>query len=226
MEVEPGIEVQLGGFSIEYSRTMRSFQQDDQLITRNWARGTPYGFGAGAENGAYAYVPENYTEIDRIKLHGDLGWDSDLYALGYVGNTHNKFRDSDRKFYGADVRSTNSAWNNMTNTVYGKARVQDNSEDATSLNVRYPAQATLWLERTTLALPNPVPPPATFPTGTAVPPQLMYTDATRSDYDSLVDRFYSAAGITSNWRPFANSCGMAQPLGSRQRLRVQSVESR
>ena len=87
------------------------FQQDDQLITRNWARSNPdYGFGPGAEkNGEYAYAPENYTEIDRIKLHGDLGWYSDLYALGYVGNTHNKFRDSDRKFYGADVRVTNSA---------------------------------------------------------------------------------------------------------------------
>lgn len=213
MQVEPGIEVQLGDWTFEYSRTMRSFQQDDQLVTRNWARGTPYGFGniAGlesAENGAYAYVPENYTEIDRVKLHGDLGWYTNLYALGYVGNTHNEFRDSDRKFYGADVRVTNTALSNMTNTVYGKASVQNNSEDTTSLNVRYPDQKALWLERTTMNLPNPNPPPATFPLGTDVPPQDMYTDASRSDYDSLVDRFYSAAGITSRWRPFANNYGL------------------
>lgn len=213
MQVEPGIEVQLGAWTFEYSRTMRSFQQDDQLVTRNWARNTPYGFGniAGlesAENGAYAYVPENYTEIDRIKLHGDLGWYTNLYALGYVGNTHNEFRDSDRKFYGADVRVTNTALSKMTNTVYGKASVQNNSEDTTSLNVRYPDQKALWLERTTMNLPNPNPPPVTFPLGTDVPPQDMYTDATRDDYDSLVDRFYSAAGITSRWRPFANDYGL------------------
>jgi hypothetical protein len=211
MEVEPGIEVQLGAWSIEYSRTMRSFQQDDQLATRDWSQATPYGFGTGAENGAYAYVPENYTEIDRIKLHGDLGWYTDLYALGYVGNTHNKFRDSDRKFYGADVRVTNSAFDALTATAYGKARVQNNSEDSTSLNVRYPDQRNLWHEWAHLQNS-----PA-GPTGTDVPPQSIYIatmyppalNVLRDDYDSLVDRFYSAAGFTSRWRPFHNNCGMA-----------------
>ncbi len=45
-QVEPGIAWQTDWFSVEYSRTMRSFQQDDQAVFGDYRREyPPYGFG-------------------------------------------------------------------------------------------------------------------------------------------------------------------------------------
>ena len=149
MEIEPVVTARFGWLTLEYSRTMRSFQQGDDLVTFRDTRNPSLGYGdfqtTGIEPG-YAYASENYTEIDRLKVLADVAPNTDLYVLGFVGNTHNTFRESDRKFYGVDARVTNSSFDGLTATVYGKTLAQNNSADATALNTRYPTQAKTWVE--------------------------------------------------------------------------------
>ncbi|MCL4202583.1 MAG: hypothetical protein KJ000_08815 [Pirellulaceae bacterium] len=193
MEIEPVIEARFGWLTVEYSRTMRTFEQSDQIVTNNFSRGTSsLGLGSNAQNGAYAYVPENITEIDRLKLRGQLAPQTDLYVVSHLGNTHNKFRESDRKFYGVDARLTNTSVDGLSLTAYGKTFTQRNSEDTQSLNTRYPGQASLWLEQSASTL-------------APLPPQTFFTpDA--AYYQNLVDRDEFAVGIKGRWRPFHDSC--------------------
>jgi hypothetical protein len=192
MEIEPVITARFGWLTLEYSRTMRSFQQSDELVSFRSTRGPSLGLTAFADTGiepAYAYASENYTEIDRVKLRGQVAPNTDLYVLSFVGNTHNKFRESDRKFYGVDARLTNTSFANLTTTVYGKANSQQNSEDQTALNDRYPGQ-DYWVE--------------SVPPGTFVRPE--------SPGFALVDRMYLAAGAKGRWRPFYDTCGWTSRL--------------
>ena len=205
VDVEPAIEVRLGRLTVEYSRTMRSFEQNDQMVLGDFSRDTSYGFGVGAEAGAYAYVPENTTAIDRVKIGGDLGLDTDLYVVGHTGNTHNRFRDSDRKFYGVDARVTNTSIEGVSLTAYGKTFSQNNSADTASLNDRYPAQSSLWLEQN---IYGPV-------TGVPESPQTIYVDPSSPDtvyYLGLADRDIWEVGLRGRWRPFEGNCGPAGRL--------------
>lgn len=193
MELEPVITARFGWLTLEYSRTMRTFQQGDGIVTYRNTRGSPFGvadFEATGIEAAYGYASENYTEIDRLKVLADVAPSTDLYVLGFVGNTHNTFRESDRKFYGVDARLTNSTFDGLTATVYGKTFTQNNSADTLALNARYPTQANLWVE--------PVPPQQNV--SAQSPPAL------------LVDRVYSAVGVKGRWRPFHDSCGWARRL--------------
>ncbi len=178
MEVEPVITARFDWLTLEYSRTMRKFQQDDQMLTYTNTRNTE-GFGPTGTAVFFGYVPENYTEIDRLKVLADLGPDTDLYVLGNVGNTHNEFRESDRKFYGVDARLSNQSIDGLTLTAYGKSFVQNNSNDDMALNTRYPDEAAGWQESV-----SPV-----------------------AGGFYLVDRTYSAVGFKSRWRPFYDRSG-------------------
>ncbi|MFO7901512.1 MAG: hypothetical protein ACQESR_03295 [Planctomycetota bacterium] len=186
MEVEPVIEARFGAVTLEYSRTMRSFQQNDELVTRDYSSVAPsYGFQA---EGPYAVVPENYTTIDRMKLGALLTENTDLYVVGHLGNTHNKFRESDRRFYGVDARLTNTSIEGLRWTVYGETSGMDNSADTVSLNTRYPDGP--WLE-------DDVPP-------TNYDPESLYL--------GLVDRVEWATGVKGRWRPFHDSLGLRRRL--------------
>ncbi len=184
MEVEPVITARFGWLTLEYSRTMQSFQQSDDIVTYGTTR-TNYGFG-NTNTIAYAFVPDNNTAIDRLKVLAELGPKTDLYVLGHVGNTHNKFRDTDRKFYGVDARLTNRSIDGLLLTAYGKSFTQNNSPDDTALDTRYPGQANLWYE--------PVAP--------------IYADPPMIP----VDRQYSTLGFRSRWRPFYDQCGTISRL--------------
>jgi len=146
-------------------------------------------------------VPENYTEIDRVKLRGDLGLDTEMYVMGHIGNTHNEFRESDRKFYGVDARVTNTAIDGLALTAYGKTFTQNNSADTVSLNDRYPAQSSLWLENVPIDPDGNGPQP---PVWTNVPPQSMY--GTDPWYLGLADREWIKLGVKGRWRPFRETC--------------------
>ena len=188
MEVEPVIEARFGCVTLEYSRTMRKFEQNDQMVFNDFTSVSPtYGFQAV---GAYGYVPENFTEIDRLKLGAQLTPNTDLYVVGHSGNTHNEFRQSDRRFYGVDARLTNTSVDGLALTLYGKTFSQNNSADTVPLNTRYPAQAGDWLEAAT--------------------PQTIYTPD--SLYLGLVDRTTWATGVKGRWRPFHDSYGLARRL--------------
>ncbi len=144
-----------------------------------------YGFRA---NGLQQLgATENYTEIDRVKAWSQIAPDTDLYVLGWVGNTHNKLRESDRKFYGVDGRITNQSIDGLTVTAYAKSHVQNNSADTQSLNSRYPGDPYFLEPR---------------------PPQQMFTP--NNNYLGLVDREWTTIGLKNRWRPFYDSCGIAK----------------
>lgn len=181
-EVEPAIEVNLAdNFTVEYSRTMRSFEQGDSVVMADYPRSPGIGFGnSGVDRGTagYAFVPDSTTEIDRLKTHAILNEDTDVYVLGYVGNTKNQLRDTNRHFGGADARITNNSIDGLTLTGYGKAYTENTQAPTTALNTLYnsPYYNTLYREPTTGFVSDPV------------------------------NRDTSALGMKSRWRPFHDEC--------------------
>ena len=82
MEVQPVIEARFDWATVEYSHTLRTFQQDDEVVFRDFTSINPtYGL---QDTGANAFAPENTTDIDRIKLNSQLGDCTELYATGHV----------------------------------------------------------------------------------------------------------------------------------------------
>ena len=117
-EIEPVIEGRYGPVTVEYSRTMRTLNTDDQVVTR------PYDNFGFSGNQPYAMVPENYTEIDRLKIGVSLPERRDGYARLYSGRTQNEFRDTNRDFRGFDLRLTDRSHDGVTLTGYAKKYVQ------------------------------------------------------------------------------------------------------
>jgi hypothetical protein len=127
MEIEPVIAAKFDNATVEYSRTMRSFGQDDQVVDRTYTR---FGYSpSNGEGGApfeYAIVPESLTQIDRLKMTARLSENNELYAYMYNGNTENEYRDTKRTFNGFDVRVTNRSIDNVSLTSYVKMTNEDN----------------------------------------------------------------------------------------------------
>lgn len=121
MEIRPAVEAKFDYGSIEYSRTMREFDQGDGVITRQYTR---FNFQLPAASGFlgppydYAITPENFTQVDRIKANLLLDDYNDLYAHVYHGDTENFERDMHRNYSGYDVRLTNRAFERTTLTAY------------------------------------------------------------------------------------------------------------
>ncbi len=127
MEIKPALEMNIGNAVVEYSRTMRAFGQNDQVVDRTY---TAFDFSPafGTEGPAfdYAWVPENFTQVDRLKLNVPIDCANQLYSQVYLGDTENKFRGTHRGFYGYDIRLTNRAIDNVTLTAYAKQDQQNN----------------------------------------------------------------------------------------------------
>ena len=90
---------------------MRSFSQDDETVSRQYTR---FNFNSPAASGFlgpdydYAIVPDNLTQIDRLKVGANLTEANQLYANLYVGDTKNEFRDTHRDMNGYDLRLINT----------------------------------------------------------------------------------------------------------------------
>lgn len=119
MEVTPGIEVDMGPVTVDYTRTMRAFEQDDELVGRTYA-GRPNNFINADQFANHAVVPENFTEIDKLKIGADLSENNRYYVNMFHGNTHNRYRDTDRGFWGVDMRLTNTTYRGLRGTMYAK----------------------------------------------------------------------------------------------------------
>ncbi|MFO0969842.1 MAG: hypothetical protein U0793_30160 [Gemmataceae bacterium] len=123
-EVTPRVEARLGIMTLEYSRPMRQFSNNDQVIVRdynNGVLGVPTNKG-GMIWGTYPYadVPATLTQIDRLKLALDLGNTRQFYAFGYIGNTDNRDRDVRRDFNGYDLRFTDWTLPRTSFTLYAR----------------------------------------------------------------------------------------------------------
>lgn len=134
MEIKPALEAKVGNAVVEYSRTMRAFGQNDQIVDRTYTafEFSPV-FGEGGADFNYAWVPENFTQVDRLKLNMPLDEANQLYAHLYFGNTENKFRDTHRDFNGYDIRLINRAIDGVTLTGYAKIDTQKNELPTTFL---------------------------------------------------------------------------------------------
>ncbi len=153
-QIEPVIEWRVTeGFTLEYSRTMRTFQQNDQVVLRDFRANEQWSPGTypALPPLAYDLVPESSTQIDRIKVAADLGMSTDLYVLGYNGDNSNNFRDTNRHFAGTDVRITNTAIDGLSVTGYGKVYTEHTSTPSTPLG----AAATSIYQEANLDLIDP-----------------------------------------------------------------------
>jgi hypothetical protein len=177
MEIQPVFEARIGHSVLEYSRTMRAFGQDDLVPDRTYTR---FGFNAPAANGfegppyVYAFVPESFTQIDRIKFSSPLTDCTQFYANIYYGDTENDFRETHREFSGADLRITNRSFDNLT--LVGYLTVDDENNDNPPFFFKSPPLS-----------PAPVPPATTG----------YDEDSNRHP----VDRTRLRAGVRSSWRP-------------------------
>ncbi len=122
-ELEPVIEARVGPVSLAYSRPMRLFSQDDQIVKAQFGDNHVYKFGGILP---YAVVPDSFTQTDRLRAGVDLTRYTHLYAQAYHGKTDDKLRDTHRKSYGFDVRLTNRRWRHLTLNSYARGNRQLN----------------------------------------------------------------------------------------------------
>lgn len=135
MEMKPALEANWDNVSVEYSRVMRSFDADDGTTTRNYTR-----FGFTTANNVigpeydYAIVPNNYTQIDRLKINAFLTDENQFYSYLYVGDTKNEFRDTHRYMNGYDLRWINTSFDQVTLTGYTSRYQETNQLPTTYFN--------------------------------------------------------------------------------------------
>ena len=137
MEVKPVVEARLSDrFTVEYSRPMRGFTADDQGASRFYDVTGSLTYNATTSNNpplnppnADPYltgvVPDSYTEMDQLKIGGDLTENTKAYAFLMVGHTVNREIDMTRWFNNVDLRLTNSSIDNVRLTGFGKVFNED-----------------------------------------------------------------------------------------------------
>lgn len=154
MEIQPVVEAEFENVTVEYSRTMRSFGQNDETVSRQYTR-----FNFSPASGAlgpdynYALVPENFTAIDRLKVGATLTEANQFYANLYVGDTENEFRDTHRSMNGYDLRLINSSFDQITLTGYTSRYDESNELPSTFLTAPPLAPANTYDQ---LSLRHPV----------------------------------------------------------------------
>ncbi len=129
-EIKPMLEGNFGPVTVAYSRPMRWFNQNDQIITRLY---NPFGAGSsqlgnGPTDGVfpYAWVPDNFTQFDKLQVGVDLTDTAQLYGLIFFGNSENKRRDTYRVYRGFDLRLSDRPTRAFSWTTYAKWNEQDN----------------------------------------------------------------------------------------------------
>jgi hypothetical protein len=150
-QVEAALELHLNcDTTVEYSHLVRAFEQNDQQVTNiyrgnNSTLGFPISTPAYSTAG-YAIVPDNQTQIDRLKFCTKIGCNTDFYLLGYAGYNEDMLRDTYRNFNGADLRITNTSIDTLTLTARAKYYREDTTNPLTALNTQYPGSAGYYQE--------------------------------------------------------------------------------
>ena len=197
-ECEAGLQLKLGcDTSLAYSHLVRAFNQNDQQVYNTYRfsanpgaagqlgyavyvpnGGVTTGTGAYAMAG-YNIVPDNQTQIDRLKFSTKLGACNDVYLLGYVGYNEDLLTDAYRDFNGVDLRVTNHALEHWDVTSYAKYYREDSTSPLEALNTRY-----------------------------STPAQRQYYQEMNLNFitDPLVDREVHGFGVDGRWRPFEDEC--------------------
>ncbi len=154
-QVEPAIEACLAPWlTVEYSRTMRTFAQDDQMVTNDYPAAPNLGFGGTA---GYDVVPDSISQTDRLKVHAQMGDATDVYVLSYVGDNKNELDLTNMHFGGVDARISNHAIDGWKLTAYGKVYSENTEIQTQALNTLYPELASFYQD------------PSSVLTGLAIP---------------------------------------------------------
>lgn len=128
-ELQPVLEARFGRVTLEGSYTMRTFGQDDQLVTRDYTR---FGYQGPGGSGTYGeqflnnVVPESMTNIGRLKIGAAINDNNQFYGNLYIGETENHFRNTKRQLGGFDLRLTNRTFDRLTLTPYGSQYDENN----------------------------------------------------------------------------------------------------
>jgi hypothetical protein len=153
MEIQPVVEAKFDDVTVEYSRTMRSFGQNDGTVDRMYTR---FGFspasGVLGPDYQYALVPENFTQIDRLKIGATLTDSNQFYGNLFYGDTKNEFRDTHRTFDGFDLRLMNTSFDNLDVTSY-VSRYAENNELPTTFLTAPPRAPASTYDRVSLRHP-------------------------------------------------------------------------
>jgi hypothetical protein len=179
MEIQPVVEASFENVAVEYSRTMRAFEEDDQSVFRQYTR---FDFQRPAASGflgpeyEYALVPESFTQIDRLKISAKVTECNQLYANLYIGETENKFREMHRDYDGYDLRWINRSLDDVTLTGYA-SRYDENNDFPPFFLVE--------------------PPFAPEPVAPALPLEEQFAR-------HLIDYRRTRAGIKGTWQPFGD----------------------
>jgi hypothetical protein len=94
-------------------------------------------FGTNAANpytAPYGVVPDNFTQIDQLKVGADLNDNLNFYGFAYYGQTENKNRNVDRDFGGYDLRLTDHSIDRLTLTGYAKLYAQNGDRPTTLID--------------------------------------------------------------------------------------------
>ena len=205
-EVTPTLEWRLGCDTVlEYSHTFRDFTANDQAVTFNYDASATYSVNPAAINNlpnpapttlaqgqtrqaainnltaGYAIVPDNQTNIDRLKFSTKIGQATDLYLLGYAGYNEDELRDTYRNFEGTDLRITNRSIETLTMTFYGKYYNETSTSPLTQLT-------------------------PTGGTANNYEANNYYQEPTLGS-GAQINRQDTAFGINGRWRPFQDECG-------------------
>lgn len=147
-EIKPVIEFRLSdGVTVEYSRPMRAFQQADQQVGRFYDTTGVLTYNATTNPGPElaAVVPDNFMEMDELKIGAELNDKTHFYGFFMAGeNTSQTYTvnpatgatagsvDMPRYFNDCDVRVSNKSIENVSLTAY--AKVFNNYEAPASLS--------------------------------------------------------------------------------------------
>ncbi len=115
--IEPVIEARIGPIKAQYSRPMRSFNQNDGVVLRSYGGFHGYDY---AGDFPYAVVPDTIAQTDRLRLSFDLPADSSVYTQLYRGDTRNQVRDTRRDYHGFDARLANTYFRKVTISAFAR----------------------------------------------------------------------------------------------------------
>jgi hypothetical protein len=198
-EIKPVIEARLGGLTIEYSRPMRSFAANDASTSRYYDTTGVLSYGSNISAGpppvvntsAYqsAVVPNNYTQMDQVKLSGQLNDENRIYAYLMAGSTVDEEIGETRFFNDMDIRWTNTSIENVSLTGFGTVYNDDEKQPSvTNLPDSLSSTTPLVLSRA----------------GLNANQTLLAAETNRPAYDYEK----TTAGLKTVWRPWGTGFGL------------------
>ena len=189
-EVKPVVEYKYGNVTIEYSRPMRVFTQNDQMVFRTYGgdMGTSTVLDTVGGPVPYGVVPNSTNQFDQLKIAWKVNDTNRFYAYLFDGTMKDEEIDLSRFNAGADLRWTNTSIKNLSITPYAKF-IQDWTQ-APNMDKILAAAPEDRLFPGPGGTPN-------FPNG----------------FGSLqnIERNDFTTGVRTSWQPFGRGFGLSRP---------------